>query len=189
MYGGGAPTLYENLKENRESPIDLGEQHYLDTYKAKDGVEVAQIYIDKYFKTYEGVAKFIRAQKRNGHKLGYVKTLIGRKRRLPDINSGDFKKVAYSERLAVNATIQGSAADIAMNAQNKISKDEWFKERGCFMIGQVHDEIFAEVPEKYVDEAMQRMQKIMAHPFGEKVELNLPLRADSDKGWNYSEAK
>lgn len=189
MYGGGAFTLYNNLKTDHYNPIDLGDKSYLDTYKVKTGEEVAQIYIDKYFTSYAGVSKFIKDQKRYAHKHGYVYTLLKRKRRLPDINGSDFKMVAYCERLAVNSAVQGSAADITMSAQNRINAEPWFEDHRIKMLIQVHDELVFECPEEYVEECISRVKALMEHPFGDKVELNLPLRADADFGDSYQEAK
>lgn len=189
MYGGGAFTLYSNLKSDHYNPIDLGDKSYLDTYKVKTGEEVAQIYIDKYFTTYAGVSKFIKNQKRYAHANGYVYTLLQRKRRLPEINSNDFKQVAYCERLSVNSAVQGSAADITMSAQNRVNADKWFDEHRAKMLIQVHDELVFECPEEYVDECIERVKFLMEHPFGDNVKLNLDLRADYDVGDSYQEAK
>ena len=189
MYGGGAFTLYNNLKDDPWSPIDLGDKSYTEAYGVKTGEEVAQIYIDKYFSTYSGVSDFIKQQKRFAHKYGYVYTLLRRKRRLPDIRSQDFKQVAYCERLAVNAAVQGSAADITGSAQNLVDNDLWYEEHGVFMIVQVHDELVFECPEQYVDECIRRTKAYMEHPFGENVELNLKMRADFDFGDSYQQAK
>lgn len=189
MYGGGAFTLYNNLKDDPWNPIDLGDKSYTEAYGVKTGEEVAQIYIDKYFNTYSGVSEFIKQQKRFAHKYGYVYTLLRRKRRLPDIKSRDFKQVAYCERLAVNAAVQGSAADITGSAQNLVDNDPWYEEHGVLMIVQVHDELVFECPEQYVDECIRRTKAYMEHPFGPKVELNLAMRADFDSGDSYQEAK
>lgn len=189
MYGGGAFTLYENLKNDPWSPIDLGDKSYTEKYKVKTGEEVAQIYIDKYFKTYSGVSSFIKQQKRFAHKYGYVYTLMKRLRRLPDIKSRDYKQVAYCERLSVNSCIQGSAADITSSAQNLVDNDPWYEEHGVKMIIQIHDELVFECPEPYVEECIRRTKAYMEHPFGPNVELNLKMRADFDAGWSYQEAK
>lgn len=141
MYGGGAGALYSSLKEDHYNPIDLGDKSYLDLYHVKSGLDVAQIYIDKYFSTYSGVSKFIKDQKRFAHRHGYVYTLLKRKRRLPDINGSDFAKVSYCERLAVNSCVQGSAADLTMSAQNRVDKDPWYLEHGAKMLLQVHDRL------------------------------------------------
>ena len=189
MYGGGAPTLYEQLKNDRGHPIDLGDKTYLETYKVKNGIDVAQIYIDRYFESYSGVTKFIRNQKRFAHKYGYVYTLLQRKRRLPEINSGDFKTQAYCERLSVNSAVQGSAADLTMSAQNRVSADSWFEENNINMLLQVHDELVFECPEELIEDCIKRVQHYMSHPFGDNVSLNLPLRADADFGDSYQDAK
>ena len=189
MYGGGAFTLYNNLKDDPWNPIDLGDKSYTESYGVKTGEEVAQIYIDKYFNTYSGVSEFIKQQKRFAHKYGYVYTLLRRKRRLPDIRSKDYKQVAYCERLAVNASVQGSAADITGSAQNLVDNDPWYEEHGALMIVQVHDELVFECPEQYVEECIRRTKAYMEHPFGPKVELNLKMRADFDSGDSYQEAK
>lgn len=189
MYGGGASKLYASLKDDPYSPIDLGEEEYLKKYHCRNGVEVAQVYIDKYFKAYSGVARFMRSQKKFAHKNGFVYTLLRRKRRLPDINSMDMKKSSYCERLSVNSCIQGSAADLTMNAQNRMMNDPWFEEHRAYMLIQVHDEVVYECPEEYVEECMKRIQKYMAHPFGDNVELNLEMKADADFGDSYAEAK
>ncbi len=189
MYGGSAPTLYDSLKSDHYNPIDLGDKKYLDTYKVKTGKDVAQIYIDKYFTSYAGVSQFIKNQRRYAHKHEYVYTLLKRKRRLPNINSHSPRDVSYCERLAVNACIQGSAADLTMSAQNRVASDPWYKEHGVHMILQVHDELVFDCPEKYVDECIRRTKHYMEHAFGDKVELNLPMRADADSGDSYQEAK
>lgn len=189
MYGGGASRLYEQLKSDHGHPVDLGDKEYLEAYKVRSGLDVAQIYIDKYFETYSGVSKFIRNQKRFAHKYGYVYTVLKRKRRLPDINSSDFKAQAYCERLSVNSAVQGSAADLTMSAQNRVSSDPWFYDNGVYMLLQVHDELVFECPEELVEECIAKVQHYMSHPFGDNVSLNLPLRADADFGDSYQDAK
>lgn len=189
MYGGGAKTLYENLKSDPYSPIDLGSKEYLEQYGVKNGVEVAQIYIDKYFDTYSGVANFIRNQKKFAHRNSYVFTLLKRLRRLPDINSHDFAKSAYCERLSVNSCIQGSAADITICAQNRVGADPNYESNNIQMISQVHDELIFECPEELVEYCIDKTKHYMSYPFGDDVLLNLPLVADADFGDSYQEAK
>lgn len=190
MYGGGASLLYENLKGDHFSPLDLGDKQYLEQYHCKNGVEVAQKFIDKYFESYYGVAKFIQNQKKFAHRNGYVYTILGRKRRLPDINSLDGKLSSYSERLSVNSAIQGTAGDITINAQLRVSKESRLKEMYCKMLIQVHDELVFECPEEYVEEAIKIIKYDMEHPFGDSPERCVKyLRADSDYGNSYQEAK
>ena len=190
MYGGGASLLYENLKTDHYSPLDLGAKEYLEMYHCKNGVEVAQQFIDKYFESYSGVAKFISGQKKYAHRNHCVYTILGRKRRLPDINSHDRKVSSYCERLAVNSAIQGTAGDITINAQIRVDAVDRLKEMGCNMLIQVHDELVFECPEQYCEEAISIIKHIMEHPFGDSENRQVPyLRADYDVGNSYQDAK
>lgn len=187
MYGMSAFTLYETLTSPPNN-VDLDREELLKRYNVKNGKDVAQVYYDKYFETYKGVAKFIRNQKRFAHRNGYVYTLVGRKRRLHNINSQDFKTVGYEERLSVNQPIQGSAADIVINAQLRVAKCEKLKELGVKMILQVHDELVFECPEENVEEANKLIKEYMENPFGSDVQLNVPLEVDGGVGNSYQEA-
>lgn len=190
MYGGGASTLYDGLKNDHYSPLDLGAKEYLEKYKCKNGVQVARVFIDKYFESYSGVAKFIQGQKKFAHRNGYVLTVLGRKRRLPDINSSDFKQASYCERLSVNSAIQGTAGDITINAQIRVANEERLKELGCKMLIQIHDELVFECPEENLDEAIEIIKYLMEHPFGDGANRQIKyLRADSGTGDNYQQAK
>lgn len=190
MYGGGAGLLYENLKNDHYSPLDLGAKEYLEQYHCRNGKDVAQAFIDKYFESYSGVAKFIRSQKKFAHKNKYVYTILGRKRRLPDINSSDMKVSSYCERLSVNSAIQGTAGDITINAQIRIADNERLKKLGAKMIIQVHDELVFECPEENCEEAITIIKRLMEHPFGDDPRKQVKyLRADYDLGDSYQDAK
>ena len=142
IYGGSASALYDSLKYDRSAPIDLGDKEHLAKYKkfgVKNGVDVAQVYIDKYFDSYKGVAQMIRENKKFARKHGFVYTIIKRKRRLEGINSSDNKIRSYCERLATNARVQGTASDIVSSAQVRLENDPWFEEHRCLMLVQVHD--------------------------------------------------
>lgn len=190
MYGGGATLLYENLKNDHFSPLDLGAKEYLQLYHCKNGIQVAQAFIDKYFTSYSGVAKFIQSQKKYAHRHGYVYTILGRKRRLPDINSRDGGVSSYCERLSVNSSIQGTAGDITISAQNRVYNEERLKEVLCYMLIQVHDELVFECPEEFVEECIPIIKYDMEHPFGDSDKKQVKyLRADYDVGDSYQEAK
>ena len=190
MYGGGASLLYENLRSDHYSPLDLGAKEYLEQYHCRNGVQVAQAFIDKYFESYSGVAKFIQSQKKYAHRNKFVYTILGRKRRLPDINSSDMKVSSYCERLSVNSAIQGTAGDITINAQIRVSKEERLKELGCKMLIQVHDELVFECPEEHLEEAISIIKYDMEHPFGDDPRKQVKyLRADYDTGDSYQDAK
>lgn len=190
MYGGGASKLYESLRSDHYSPLDLGDKEYLEQYHCRNGVQVAQAFIDKYFESYSGVAKFIQSQKKMAHRQKFVYTILGRKRRLPDINSSDGKISSYCERLAVNSAIQGTAGDITINAQTRVAHEQRLKEMRCDMLIQVHDELVFECPEEYLEEAIKIIKWDMEHPFGDDPRKQVKyLRADYDTGDSYQEAK
>lgn len=190
MYGGGATLLYENLRSDHYSPLDLGAKEYLEQYHCRNGVQVAQAFIDKYFESYSGVAKFIQSQKKYAHRNKQVFTILGRKRRLPDINSSDGAVSSYCERLAVNSAIQGTAGDITINAQIRVADNERLKELGAKMLIQVHDELVFECPEEHLEEAISIIKHLMEHPFGEDPKKQVKyLRADYDYGDSYQDAK
>ena len=189
MYGGGAQLLYENLKGDHFSPVDLGSKEYLEEYHCKTGKEVAQKFIDNYFESYSGVARFISNQKKFAHKNGFVRTVLGRKRRLPDINSRDMGKSSYCERLSVNSAIQGTAGDITISAQLRIASEEALKEMLCYMLIQIHDEVVLECPEEHLEEAIKIIKHDMEYPFGDSSRNIEFLRADYDFGDSYQSAK
>lgn len=210
QYGGSAYTLCDDLNKDGDLDRIAKEQkddRKSDFYGCKTAKEVAQRLMDLYFQGFPGIAKFMKHQKKYAHRHEYVLTIVGRKRRLPDINSNDFKTVSYLERLSINACIQGSGADIMINAQNKIEgtkptevsskyleeqglKDvfvasERLKELDCEMLVQIHDELLFQCPEENCEEAMQIIRDCMIHPFGEKVELNVPLEVGMGHGHSY----
>lgn len=163
--------------------------------------------MDLYFNGFPGIAKFMKHQKKFAHRHEYVLTLLGRKRRLPDINGDDYKTVSYLERLSINACIQGSGADIMINAQNKIEgtrpvevSNKYLEEQGldtkfiasdrlkeldCEMLVQIHDELLFQCPEENCEEAMQIIRDCMINPFGENVKLNVPLEVGMGHGHSY----
>lgn len=143
---------------------------------------------DLYFDTYKGVKKFMKTQKRLAHKQEYVHTVLGRRRHLEGINSGDFRTVGYFERLAVNSPVQGSAADIAISAQILIENDEELKRLGYQQLIQVHDEIVGICPKENREAVMQRKQYLMENCLPKPLN-NIKLKVDYDFGNTYAEAK
>ena len=140
--------------------------------------------IDGYFETYPGVKQYMDTCIEQAREQGYVQTLWGRKRYLPDINSGNSFVRGFAERNAINAPIQGSAADIIKVAM--IAIDKAFEQEGLRsqMILQVHDELNFNV---YPDE-LDRVKAIVCHEMQQAVKLNVPLIADCGIGTNWLEA-
>lgn len=140
--------------------------------------------IDDYFAAFPGVIKFIERQKEKARVRGYAETLFGRKRYLPDILSNNATVRSFAERNAVNAPIQGTAADIikiAMIAIHRRLQEEGLKAQ---MIMQVHDELNFNVPENEVE----RVREIVVSEMESVVHLSVPLIADCGVGHNWLEA-
>jgi DNA polymerase-1 len=114
---------------------------------------------------------------------GYVKTLLGRRRPLPDINSPNATMARHAERAAINTPLQGSAADVVMKAMLQIHRDARLAQLGWRMILQVHDEIILEGPEESVEEAEEIVVHLMRHPFRDPLRVDLAVSASHAKTW------
>jgi DNA polymerase-1 len=135
--------------------------------------------------TYSGITKWKRQVERFAQQHGFVTTLRGRKRRLPDIYSEDMAKVRTAQRQAVNAVVQGSCADIICEAIPAIQQA--MKEFGGSLLLQVHDELVAEVPEQYAESAARIMERLMVERVNQ--ELRVPLSVEAGIGKDWSSAK
>jgi len=150
------------------------------------GIEqkAAKDYIDRYFARFAGVRRYMDETKASAAEKGYVETLFGRRISLPDINGGNGPLRAGAERQAINAPMQGTAADLiklAMLAVQKALDDEG---RGTRMVMQVHDELVFEVPEAEIEWAKVEIPKLMAGV----AQLSVPLIAEVGVGSNWDEA-
>lgn len=140
--------------------------------------------IDSYFETYPGVRSFIEKSIAEAREKGYIETLYGRRRYLPDITSQNAVVRGYAERNAVNAPIQGTAADIIKVAMVRIAKR--FEQEGIKskMILQVHDELnFSVLPEE-----LERVRSIVVGEMESAITLEVPLIAECGEGVNWLEA-
>ena len=146
--------------------------------------EAAQ-YIENYFMTYPGIKTFLDNAVASGKELGYVTTLFGRRRPVPELSSGNFMQRSFGERVAMNSPIQGSAADImkiAMIGVHKRLKEENLKSR---LVLQVHDELLIEAHESEVE----KVKEILAYEMEHAAQLSVPLEVDMHVGKSWYEAK
>ncbi|NVJ50909.1 MAG: DNA polymerase I [Gammaproteobacteria bacterium] len=146
--------------------------------------EQAQTYIDTYFARYPGVESYMEQTKRTAEEQGYVETLYGRRLYLPEINASNGMRRKAAQRTAINAPMQGSAADIIKLAM--LSIDQWLNEQqpDCKMIMQVHDELVFEVAEDQVASCQEKIVELMEAA----SELSVPLVVEADVGDNWDEA-
>ena len=144
----------------------------------------AQEYVDRYFERYPGVKRYMDETRESARERGYVETVFGRRLYLPDIRSRNRQQQQYAERSAINAPMQGTAADIIKRAM--ITVDDWIqRERpGARLVMQVHDELVLEVEAGAVDEVRARLVGFMTAA----AELQVPLKVDTGVGANWDDA-
>jgi DNA polymerase-1 len=146
--------------------------------------DAARSYIDRYFMRYPGVAKYMESTRAVAKRQGYVETVFGRRLWLPEINSPNGPRRGGAERAAINAPMQGTAADLIKLAM--IAVAQWIDTNslGTRMVMQVHDELVLEVPDAEVDLVRERIPALMAGV----AELRVPLLVDVGVGNNWDEA-
>ncbi|MBI5420565.1 MAG: DNA polymerase I [Deltaproteobacteria bacterium] len=147
------------------------------------GGKEAKQYIDQYFRRYPGVRDFIEKLKEQARKDGCVRTILGRRRYLRDINSQNKVLREAAERMAINAPIQGSAADIIKLAMIRIDRQLLEKGMRARLVLQVHDELIAEAPEPEADDTERIVREAME---GAAV-LSVPLTVSLSRGKNWGE--
>ncbi len=150
------------------------------------GIErhAAQQYIDRYFARFAGVKQYMDETKRRAKATGYVETVFGRRLWLPEINSANGQRKAGAERAAINAPMQGTAADLIKLAM--VAVQDWLEEgqHKSLMIMQVHDELVLEVPESELEMVKEHLPRLMAGV----AELKVPLLAEVGVGGNWEQA-
>ncbi len=148
------------------------------------GRHEAQQYIERYFERYPGVADYMERTRAVAREQGYVETLFGRRLYLPEINARNKMRAQAAERTAINAPMQGTAADIIKKAM--LAVDHWLQqgEADARMIMQVHDELVFEVA---TDEA-EPVREQICHLMSEAAELSIPLLVEAGVGNNWDEA-
>ena len=164
VYGISAFGLSEDLSISRKEALD---------------------YINNYFKIYGGVKTFLDKQVADAKENGYVKTMFGRIRPIPEIKSSNFMTRSFGDRVAMNSPIQGSAADIMKISMLKV--DEALEKSGfdARIVLQIHDELLVEVKEEEAAKVSELVEKAMK----EAVSLKVPLEVDAHIGKTWLEAK
>ncbi len=170
LYGMGVNALRANLGENTTR-------------------EEAQEFLNAYFNTFTQLAEYLEETKDYARLHGYTKTLFGRRRYFPGIKSSVPFIRAQAERMAINAPVQGTAADVMRIAMNKVyeymQKEE--KMDSIHMLMQVHDELIFEIADKHVKKETKKLKEIMESVLDEKERYNVPIVADVSTGPNWSD--
>ncbi len=148
-------------------------------------LSTAREYIEKYFKTYSAVKEYMNANVEFAEKNGYISTLTGRKRVIPEIKSSNFNLKKFGERAAMNMPLQGSSADIIKIAMVNVFNVLKEKSMKTKLILQVHDELVLDAPESEAEQAAEILKREMENA----VELKVPLTVEVHTGKNWYDAK
>jgi DNA polymerase-1 len=185
---GTTPSKVSNEERRRAKAINFGLIYGMSAFglgkQLGIGRNEAQQYVDLYFERYPGVKSFMDNTREQAKDDGYVKTVFGRRLYLPDINHSNAQRRQYAERTAINAPMQGTAADIIKLAM--IKTNNWIQESklDIKMIMQVHDELVFEIKTSQVEEATKQIE----HCMESVAELKVPLQVDVGIGANWDEA-
>ncbi|MBI4275099.1 MAG: DNA polymerase I [Rhizobiales bacterium] len=150
--------------------------------------EEAGAYIKKYFERFPGIRDYMDATRDFCRKHGYVVTLFGRKCHYPEINASNPSLRAFNERAAINARLQGSAADIIRRAMIRMEDALAAARLSAQMLLQVHDELIFEVPEKEVEKTLPVVKTVMEQAPMPALSLSVPLQVDARAAGNWEEA-
>lgn len=185
---GIAPEQVESEQRRYAKVINFGLIYGMSAFGLAGnlGIErsAAQMYIDKYFMRFSGVKRYMDETRLQAKARGYVETVFGRRLWLPEINSPNGPRRQGAERAAINAPMQGTAADLIKLAM--IAVQDWLESTGMHsrMIMQVHDELVLEVPQQELDRVREKLPELMKNV----AELKVPLLAEVGIGKNWDEA-
>src|SRR5579885_2771009 len=161
-----------------QTPFGLAQQLYIDRKEA-------ELYIKRYFERYAGVREFIDRTIAEVRQTGVAKTLLGRKRPIPDMQSRNPSARSFAERTAINTPLQGTAADLIKIAMIRIARRLEEQKMQARMLLQVHDELVFEAPPSERDELKELVKKEMENVYP----LSVPLVAETGSGPNWRDAK
>jgi DNA polymerase-1 len=187
VFGVAPENVTDDMRRNAKA-INFGLIYGMSAFGLAQQLKIdrnaAQEYINLYFARYPGVKDFMDRTRLQAHSQGYVETVFGRRLYLPEINASNQARRQYAERTAINAPMQGTAADLIKLAM--LAADVWLRQSGeeARMIMQVHDELVFEVPEHRVEAVCERIRASMT----EVAQLSVPLVVDIGVGRNWDEA-
>ena len=184
-----APEEVTPLLRRNAKAVNFGIVYGISSFGLSQDLSItrkeAQEYIAQYFKTYPGIKEFLDRTVEDAKKDGYVTTMFGRRRPMPELKSSNFMQRSFGERVAMNAPIQGTAADIIKIAMIRV--DQKLRARGLRsrLILQVHDELLIETEKEELEEVRELLKEEMMHA----ADLRVRLEVDVHSGSNWYEAK
>lgn len=187
LFGISEGNVTSDMRRVAKS-INFGIVYGISPYGLAEALGISQkeaaVYIENYFKKHRGVKNYIENTINSAKKNGYVKTIMGRKRPVPEINSPNSNLRQQAERLAINTPIQGTAADLIKIAMINIWKELKLQKLKTKIILQIHDELVFESPEEELKIVMELIKREME----KAIPLSVPLKVDIGYGRNWAEA-
>ena len=184
-----APEEVTPLLRRNAKAVNFGIVYGISSFGLSQDLSItrkeAQEYIEQYFKTYPGIKHFLDQTVEDAKQNGYVTTMFGRRRPVPELKASNFMQRSFGERVAMNAPIQGTAADIIKIAMNRVN--EWLRSRNMKsrLILQVHDELLVET----AVEELEEVREMMVREMQQAAMLQVRLEVDIHDGANWYEAK
>jgi DNA polymerase-1 len=186
IFGIPAGEVTSEMRRNAKT-VNFGVVYGMSDYGLEQATnlsrEEAAQFIALYFEKYPRVKEYLEATKEQARKLGYVQTVLGRRRFLPEINSSNRMVREAAERMAINAPVQGSSADIIKIAMINLHREMERRNLKSRMLLQIHDELLFEMPEEEVEDMKSLVAEFMSHA----VELCVPVKIDTKLGKNWGE--
>jgi DNA polymerase-1 len=186
IYGVGKAEVTSEMRRVAKT-VNFGVIYGMSDYGLEQATELsreeAAQFIALYFERYTRVKEYIEATKEQARKMGYVQTLMGRRRFIPEINSPNWLVRQAAERMAINAPVQGTSADIIKVAMINMHRETKNRNLKSKMLLQIHDELLFEVPQEEIGE----MKSLVARIMPEAMKLCVPLKVDIKIGKNWAE--
>ncbi len=188
LYGVDSSKVTTDMR-NFAKTVNFGVIYGMSDYGLEQATglsrEESTKFIADYFEKYPGIKEYLELTKQQAREKGYVQTLLGRRRSIPEINSANRQVREAAERMAINMPVQGTSADIIKVAMVKLHEEMKKRHLESKMLLQVHDELLFEVPEGESGE----MGKIVPEIMSGALELSIPLKVDINSGKNWAELK
>jgi DNA polymerase-1 len=186
VFGVGASQVTPDMRRVAKT-VNFGVIYGMSDYGLEQATELsreeAAQFIASYFARYPGVKQYIESTKKQARELGYVQTILGRRRFIPEINSSNRQLREAAERMAINMPVQGTSADIIKIAMINLEHDTNNRRLKSRMLLQVHDELIFEVPEA----ELETMRELVPQVMSTALKLSVPLKVDVKTGTNWGE--
>jgi len=186
LFGIAASQVTPDMRRLAKT-VNFGVIYGMSDYGLEQATELsrdeATQFISSYFAQHTGVEQYLEATKQQARKTGYVQTLLGRRRYLPEINSSNRQVREAAERMAINMPVQGTSADVIKVAMINLSQEMQKRRLKSKMLLQVHDELIFEVPQGEIEE----MRQLVPATMSTAVKLSVPVKVDIKTGNNWGE--